>query len=61
MFKFKNFFSLRNHGWRPLRPSKRFQANGLYIHVSGRPKKGKYSGLTNAQKMSALLESLVIS
>ena len=44
-------FSLSlNHDGHPVRPSKQFMTLALYIYVSGRPRKGECSDLTNAQK-----------
>ena len=40
------------NGGRHLRPSKEFQANILYILVSGHPRKSEYSGFINDRKPS---------
>ena len=58
MFKFSKFSSSPNHGGRPLTLSERFYTNIFYIHVSGHPRKGEYSGLTNDQKCKLRQEKL---
>ena len=43
---------MTNHGGHPFITFKQFQANVLYIHVLGHPRKGEYSGLISAQNVN---------